>query len=57
MPAIASGDKKQFQYLQIDFNNKTKSMVLEFDSCEDTFSLFIKLPNSVTMPLKRELVE
>ena len=31
MPSIATGDKKQFQYLQIVFNNKTRSLVLEFN--------------------------
>ena len=44
-------DRKQFQYLPIVFNNKTRSIVLEFNWCEDTFQLFIKLPNSMTMPL------
>ena len=37
--SVAPGDRKQFQYLQIVFNNKTRSIV------------FIKLPNSVIMPL------
>ena len=30
MPSVAIGDRKQFQYLQIVFNNKTISLVLEF---------------------------
>ena len=46
------GDRKQCRYLQIVFNNKTRSLVLEFIWCKDTFYLFIKLPNSVTMPFK-----
>ena len=28
---VATGDRKQFQYLQIVFNNKTRSLVLEFN--------------------------
>ena len=28
---------KQFQYLQIVFNNKTRPLFLEFNWCEDTF--------------------
>ena len=39
VPSVATGDRKQFQCLQIVFNNKTRSLVL-------------KLPNSVTMPLR-----
>ena len=31
MPSVATGDRKQFQYLQIVFNNKNRSLVLEFD--------------------------
>ena len=31
MSSVATGDRKQFQYLQIVFNNKTRSIVLEFD--------------------------
>ena len=30
MPSVATGDRKQFKYLQIVFNNKTGSLVLEF---------------------------
>ena len=30
LPSIATGDSKQFQYLQIVFNNKTRPLVLEF---------------------------
>ena len=30
MPSVATGDGKQFQYLQIVLNNKTRSLVLEF---------------------------
>ena len=37
MPSVATGDKKQFQCLQIVFNNKTRSLVLEFSWCNDTF--------------------
>ena len=50
MPSVARGDRKQFQYLPIVFNNKTRSLVLEFNWCEDTLKLFIKLPKSVIMP-------
>ena len=56
MPSVATGDRKQFQYLQIVLNNKTRSLVLKFNWCKDTFQLFIKLPNSVTMPLWRSSV-
>ena len=31
MPSVATGDRKQFQYLQIVLNNKTRSLVLEFN--------------------------
>ena len=31
LPSVATGDRKQFQYLQIVFNNKTRSLVLEFN--------------------------
>ena len=31
MPSVATGDRKQFQYFEIVFNNKTRSLVLEFD--------------------------
>ena len=31
MPSVVTGDRKQFQYIQIVFNNKTRSLVLEFD--------------------------
>ena len=31
MPSVATGDRKQFQYLQIVFSNKTRSSVLEFN--------------------------
>ena len=31
MPSVATDDRKQFQYLQIVFNNKTRSLVLEFN--------------------------
>ena len=31
MPSAATGDMKQFQFLQIVFNNKTRSSVLEFN--------------------------
>ena len=31
MPSVAIGDTKQFQYLQIVFDNKTRSLVLEFN--------------------------
>ena len=41
MPSVATGDRKQFQYLQIVFNNKTRSLVLEFNRYEDTLKLFI----------------
>ena len=27
MPSVATGDRKQFQYLQIVFDNKTRSLV------------------------------
>ena len=37
MPSVATGDRKQSQYLQIVFNNTTRSLVLEFNWCEDTF--------------------
>ena len=37
MPSVAPGDRKQFQYLQIVCNNKTRSLVLEFNWCEDSF--------------------
>ena len=30
MPSVATGDKKQFLYLQIVYDNKTTSLVLEF---------------------------
>ena len=51
MPSVATDDRKQFQYNQIVLNNKTRSLVLKFNWCEDTYWLFIKLPNIVTMPL------
>ena len=51
MPSKATGDRKQFQYLQIVVSTKTISLVLEFNWCQDTFYLFIKLPNSVTPSL------
>ena len=44
MSSVATGDRKKFQYLQVVLNNKTRSLVLEFTGCEDTFKLFIKLP-------------
>ena len=28
---VTTGDRKQFQHLQIVFNNKTRSLVLEFN--------------------------
>ena len=31
MPSVVTGDRKQFQYLQIVFNNKTRSLVLGFN--------------------------
>ena len=31
MPSAATGARKQFQYLQIAFDNKTRSLVLEFN--------------------------
>ena len=31
MPSVATGDRKQFQYLKIVFNTKTRSLVLEFN--------------------------
>ena len=37
MPSVETGHRKQFQYLQIVFNKKTRSWVLEFNWCEDTF--------------------
>ena len=37
MPSEATGDRKQFQYLQIVFSNKTRSLFLVFIWCEDTF--------------------
>ena len=40
MPSVAIGDRKQFQYLQIGFNNKTRSLVLEFSSID------AKIPSS-----------
>ena len=43
MPSVATDDRKQFQYLQIVFNNKTRSLVLGFNWCKDTFKLFIKM--------------
>ena len=30
MSYVATGDRKQFQYLQIDFDNKNRSLVLKF---------------------------
>ena len=36
MPSAATGDRKQFQYLQIVFNNKTRSLVLELKRCQAT---------------------
>ena len=51
LPSEALGARKQFQYLQIVFINKPRQLVLEFNWCEDTFQIFIKLPNSVTLPL------
>jgi len=30
LPSESTGDRKQFQYLQIVFNNKPKPLVLEF---------------------------
>ena len=50
MPSVATGDRKQFQYIQIVLNNKTRSLVLKFSRSEDTWR-FINLPSSVTMPL------
>ena len=35
MQSLATGDKKQFEYLQIVFYNKTRSLVLEFSWCKD----------------------
>ena len=51
MPSVATEDRKQLQYIQIVLNNKTWSLVFEFSWCEDTFWLFIKLPNSMAMLL------
>ena len=31
MPSVATSDKKQFQYLQMVLNNKTRLLVLEFN--------------------------
>ena len=31
MSSIVPGDRKQFQYLQMVFNNKTRSLVLEYN--------------------------
>ena len=31
VPSVATSDRKQFQYLQIVFSNKTRSLVLEFN--------------------------
>ena len=39
VPSIATGDRKQFRCLQIVFNNKSWSLVLEFDCCEGTFTI------------------
>ena len=36
LPSEATGDRKQFQYLQIVLNNKPRPLVLEFSWCEDT---------------------
>ena len=44
MPSVATDDRKQFQYIQIVLNNKSRSLVLKFNWCEDTFWLFIELP-------------
>ena len=41
MPSVATGDRKQFQNIQIVFNNNTRSLVLKFNWSEDTFWLFI----------------
>ena len=39
MPSVAPGDRKQFQYLQNVFNNKTKSLVLEFTDAKTPSSV------------------
>ena len=31
MPPVATDDRKQFQYIQIVLNNKTRSLVLKFN--------------------------
>jgi len=30
LPSVATGDRKQFQWLKIVFNNKARSLFLEF---------------------------
>ena len=39
VPSIAIGDRKQFQCLQIVFNSKSRSLVLELGCCEGTFTI------------------
>ena len=40
---LATVHRKQFQRRKIAFNNKTTPLLLEFNSCEDTFELFKKV--------------
>ena len=48
MPSVATGDRKQFQYLQIVFSNKTRSLI---QLMRRHLLAFFKMPNGVTMPL------
>ena len=42
LPSVATDDRKQFQCLNIVFNDKTGSLLLEFDRYERSFS-FLKI--------------
>ena len=52
LPSVATDDRKQFQCLNVALNNKTGLLFLEFNWCEDIFSLFKKTANSMTQPFQ-----
>ena len=47
LPSVAPGDKKQFLCLNIVLHNKTGPLFLKFNRCEKSFSLIMKIANSV----------
>ena len=49
LPSVATGDRKQFQYLTIVLNDKPGPLVLEFSQSEHRFSAGLKkIVNSLT---------